>query len=88
MITCSYTHNLIIYLFIRYFRDNTWTLKSSPDSNVTEQIVHCHCPKNSITYLIKRVPNESGQLGYTYLFACSPQSVSKVIFVLLLIYKN
>ncbi|KAF5303766.1 hypothetical protein FQA39_LY09839 [Lamprigera yunnana] len=36
----------------RYFRDVTWTYISRPD-NITEQIVHCHCPKNSVTYLIK-----------------------------------
>lgn len=44
--------------------------------NVTQQIVHCRCPKNSISYLIKREPLKTGALGYTYLFACSPQSVS------------
>ncbi|KAG4067436.1 hypothetical protein HA402_009673 [Bradysia odoriphaga] len=58
----------------RYFRDYTWTLKSSPDMNVTEQIVHCRCPKNSVTYLIRREPLQTGPVGYTYLFACSPQS--------------
>lgn len=63
-------------IFHRYFRDYTWTLKSSPEANATEQIVHCRCPKNSITYLIKREPIQSGKLGYIYLFACSPQSVS------------
>lgn len=44
--------------------------------NITQQIVHCRCPKNSISYLIKREPLKTGALGYTYLFACSPQSVS------------
>lgn len=62
--------------FHRYFRDYTWTLKSSPEMNVTEQIVHCRCPKNSVTYLIRREPLQTGPVGYTYLFACSPQSVS------------
>ncbi|XP_055326670.1 protein giant-lens [Sitodiplosis mosellana] len=58
----------------RYFRDYTWTLVSYSDMNVTQQIVHCRCPKNSISYLIKREPLKTGALGYTYLFACSPQS--------------
>lgn len=44
--------------------------------NVTEQTVHCRCPKNSVSYLIKREPLKTGTTGYTYLFACSPQSVS------------
>lgn len=60
----------------RYFRDYTWTLISYSDMNITQQIVHCRCPKNSISYLIKREPLKTGALGYTYLFACSPQSVS------------
>lgn len=70
------TKNANTFFFHRYFRDYTWTLKSSPEANATEQIVHCRCPKNSITYLIKREPIQSGKLGYIYLFACSPQSVS------------
>lgn len=62
----------------RYFRDATWTLIANPD-NTTEQIVHCHCPKNSMTYLIKRQAYQvtAGQTAYQYQFACSPQSVSK-----------
>lgn len=52
-----------------------WTLKTSPDMNVTEQIVHCRCPKGAVTYLIRRDPLPTG-VGYAYLFACSPQSVS------------
>ncbi|XP_031626323.1 protein giant-lens [Contarinia nasturtii] len=58
----------------RYFRDYTWTLVSYSDMNITQQIVNCRCPKNSISYLIKREPLKTGALGYTYLFACSPQS--------------
>lgn len=46
--------------------------------NITQQIVHCRCPKNSISYLIKREPLKTGAPGYTYLFACSPQSVSLI----------
>lgn len=60
----------------RYFRDYTWTLISYSDVNVTQQIVHCRCPRNSISYLIKREPLKNGAPGFTYLFACSPQSVS------------
>lgn len=61
----------------RYFRDITWTLASGAD-NVTEQIVHCHCPRGAVAYLIKRqaVQAPHGLLGYRYSFACSPQSVS------------
>ncbi|XP_077298937.1 protein argos [Arctopsyche grandis] len=60
----------------RYFRDATWTLISSPDVNATEQIVHCHCPRNSITYLQDKHSYETstGRIGYQYTFACSPQS--------------
>ncbi|KAJ6628665.1 Protein giant-lens, partial [Pseudolycoriella hygida] len=68
---CEPVHKLPI---CGYFNDFTWTLKSSPALNVTEQVVHCRCPKNSITYLIKREPLQTGLAGYTYLFACSPQS--------------
>ncbi|GFG29721.1 hypothetical protein Cfor_03307, partial [Coptotermes formosanus] len=59
----------------RYFRDITWTLASGAD-NVTEQIVHCHCPRGAVAYLIKRqaVQAPHGLLGYRYSFACSPQS--------------
>ncbi|XP_014251314.1 protein giant-lens [Cimex lectularius] len=58
-----------------YFRDVTWTLTSGPD-NITSQVVHCHCPKGAIAYLIKRQPYQTrhGQIGYHYSFACSPQS--------------
>lgn len=60
----------------RYFRDITWTLTSA--GNSTKQVVHCHCPKGSIAYLLKRQPFQTvqGNLGYHYSFACSPQSVS------------
>ena len=63
----------------RYFRDITWTLTSGAD-NVTEQTVHCHCPRGAVAYLIKRqaVQAPHGLLGYRYSFACSPQSVSTV----------
>ncbi|KDR07075.1 Protein giant-lens, partial [Zootermopsis nevadensis] len=59
----------------RYFRDITWTLVSSAD-NITEQIVHCHCPRAAVSYLIKRqaVQSPHGLLAYRYSFACSPQS--------------
>lgn len=62
----------------RYFRDVTWTLTSGPD-NVTQQTVHCHCPKGAVAYLIKQqaFQNRDGQIGYQYSFACSPQSVSR-----------
>lgn len=60
----------------RYFQDYTWTLISYTDVNVTQQIVHCRCPPNSISYLIKREPLKGDVGGFTYLFACSPQSVS------------
>lgn len=62
----------------RYFKDAAWTLFSFPDSNATQQIVNCHCPKMSVTYLLKKLPytTPSGQQGNQYQFACSPQSVS------------
>ncbi|XP_066994111.1 protein giant-lens [Anabrus simplex] len=56
----------------RFFRDVTWTLRSGPD-NVTEQVVHCHCPKGAVAYLIKRQAIGVGGV-YQYSFACSPQS--------------
>ncbi|KRT85807.1 hypothetical protein AMK59_1896 [Oryctes borbonicus] len=61
----------------RYFRDVTWTLILTPN-NATEQIVHCHCPRNSVTYLINRHAFHSvdGKTSYEYSFACSPQSVN------------
>ncbi|KAJ8923709.1 hypothetical protein NQ315_010290 [Exocentrus adspersus] len=59
----------------RYFRDTTWSITLYPN-NVTDQVVHCHCPKNSLTYLNKRnvlhLPNE--ELAFQYLFSCSPQT--------------
>ncbi|XP_055698799.1 protein giant-lens [Phlebotomus papatasi] len=69
---CSPIHKLPV---CRYFKDYTWTLKSTSGVNSTQQIVHCRCPKNSVTYLIKREPlsQKDGQ-GYVYFFACSPQS--------------
>lgn len=76
--TCFFS-SPVFFLRNRYFRDYTWTLKSSPEMNVTEQIVKCRCPKNSVSYLIRREPLQTGSLGYTYLFACSPQSVSTSI---------
>ncbi|XP_050536990.1 protein giant-lens [Daktulosphaira vitifoliae] len=58
----------------RYFRDMAWTLRS--EGNGTLQTVHCHCPKGSVAYLLKRqaYQTESKQIGYQYSFACSPQS--------------
>jgi hypothetical protein len=63
----------------RYFRDITWTLVSGAD-NITEQIVHCHCPRGAVAYLIKRQVAQAphGLLAYRYSFACSPQSVSSL----------
>lgn len=62
----------------RYFKDAAWIIYSFPDSNATQQIVNCHCPKQSVTYLLKKLPytTPSGQQGNQYQFACSPQSVS------------
>ncbi|XP_019865505.1 protein giant-lens [Aethina tumida] len=58
----------------RFFRDTTWTITLHPN-NTTDQVVHCHCPRNSLTYLVKRnvihMPND--QLTFQYLFSCSPQ---------------
>ena len=58
----------------RYFRDVTWTLVSG--GNATQQIVHCHCPRGAVAYLVKRqaVTTEQGAPRYNYSFACSPQS--------------
>ncbi|XP_026326118.1 protein giant-lens [Hyposmocoma kahamanoa] len=60
----------------RYFKDAAWTIYSFPDSNATQQVVSCHCPKNSVTYLLKKLPytTPSGEQGNQYQFACSPQS--------------
>jgi len=61
----------------RYFRDMAWTLRS--EGNGTLQTVHCHCPKGSVAYLLKRhayLTPDTKQIGYQYAFACSPQSVS------------
>ncbi|KAM7355833.1 protein argos [Cochliomyia hominivorax] len=66
---CQPVHRLPV---CRHFRDYTWTLTTSAEMNSTEQIVHCRCPKNSVTYLTKREPLEDGNSGYKYLFACSP----------------
>lgn len=62
----------------RYFKEAAWTIFSFPDSNATQQIVNCHCPKNSVTYLLKKLPytTPTGEQGNQYQFACSPQSVS------------
>lgn len=62
----------------RYFHDVTWTLILTPN-NATEQIVRCHCPRNSVTYLINRHAFHSldGKTSYEYSFACSPQSRMK-----------
>lgn len=62
--------------YSRYFQDYAWTLISSSDFNHTEQRVHCRCPKNAATYLIKREPLKDNH-GYMYYFACSPQSRSR-----------
>ncbi|XP_071521352.1 protein giant-lens [Panulirus ornatus] len=58
----------------RYFRDVTWTFITYPD-NVTQQIMHCICPRNSVAYIIKRQAYHTDQgQGFQYSFACSPQS--------------
>ncbi|XP_068622464.1 protein giant-lens [Battus philenor] len=60
----------------RYFKDAAWTIYSFPDTNATLQIVNCHCPKASMTYLLKKLSymTPSGEIGNQYQFACSPQS--------------
>ena len=63
----------------RYFRDVTWTLTSFPD-NRTTQTVHCVCPKSSVAYIFRHEPFDSDSgTGYKYMFACSPESVSKPV---------
>ncbi|VVC88162.1 unnamed protein product [Leptidea sinapis] len=63
-------------LKVLYQTDAAWTIFSLPDSNATQQIVNCHCPKSSVTYLLKKLPytTPSGEQGNMYQFACSPQS--------------
>lgn len=70
----------------RYFRDMAWTLRS--EGNGTLQTVHCHCPKGSVAYLLKRqaYQTETKEIGYQYSFACSPQSVSSILSVVLWYY--
>ncbi|KPI99660.1 PREDICTED: protein giant-lens [Papilio xuthus] len=60
----------------RYFKDAAWTIYSFPDTNATQQIVNCHCPKASMTYLLKKLSytTATGELGNQYQFACSPLS--------------
>lgn len=53
----------------------TWSVRTNVQTNVTQQIVHCRCKKNSVTYLSKRNQLPNGQ-GYEFLFACAPQNVS------------
>lgn len=68
----------------RYFRDMAWTLRS--EGNGTLQTVHCHCPKGSVAYLLKRLAYQiadTKQIGYQYSFACSPQSVSAYMIAFL-----
>jgi len=61
----------------KYFRDVTWSLVTYPGNAnaTTQQIVHCKCPRNSVSYLIKRheFQTPSG-IGHQYSFACSPQT--------------
>ncbi|XP_041451077.1 protein giant-lens isoform X2 [Drosophila obscura] len=66
---CQPVHKLPV---CKHFRDYTWTLTTAAEANVTEQVVHCRCPRNSVTYLTKREPIGDGSPGYRYLFACSP----------------
>ncbi|XP_063382802.1 protein giant-lens [Cydia fagiglandana] len=60
----------------RYFKDPAWTIYTLPDSNATQQIISCHCPKMSVTYLLKKLPytTPGGEQGNQYQFACSPIS--------------
>lgn len=53
----------------------TWSVRTNVQTNVTQQIVHCRCKKNSVTYLSKREQLPNNQ-GYEFLFACAPQNVS------------
>ena len=72
----------------RYFRDITWTLVTKGD-NLTQQIVHCTCPRDSVAYMIRRQAyhtEEDDQIGFKYSFACSPQSVSCVYYFFRLSY--
>lgn len=55
----------------------TWSVRTNALTNVTQQIVHCRCKKNSVTYLTKREALPNGQ-GYEFLFACAPQNVSQL----------
>ncbi|XP_066247057.1 protein giant-lens [Euwallacea similis] len=59
----------------RYFRDTTWSI-TLYQNNVTDQVIHCHCPKNALTYLNKRnvLHMPTGELAFQYLFSCSPQT--------------
>ncbi|EDV40475.1 uncharacterized protein Dana_GF10527 [Drosophila ananassae] len=66
---CQPVHKLPV---CKHFRDYTWTLTTAAELNVTEQIVHCRCPRNSVTYLTKREAIGDGSQGFRYLFACSP----------------
>lgn len=72
----------------RYFKEAAWTIYSFPDSNATQQVVSCHCPKMSVTYLLKKLPytTPNGQQGHQYQFACSPQSVS--VATVLLVFSS
>ncbi|XP_060536819.1 protein giant-lens [Cylas formicarius] len=56
----------------RFFRDTTWSITLYAN-NVTEQVLHCHCPKNSVTYLNKVLQSKS-QIAFQYLFSCSPET--------------
>ncbi|XP_012548821.1 protein giant-lens isoform X1 [Bombyx mandarina] len=60
----------------RYFKDAAWIIYTFADTNATQQIVNCHCPKFSVTYLLKKLPYtaSSGEQGNQYQFGCSPQS--------------
>lgn len=55
----------------------TWSVRMNTNTNVTEQIIHCRCRKNSVAYLRQRENFPDGS-GFEYLFACSPQMVSGV----------
>ena len=61
----------------KFFHDVTWSIIGYPD-NTTQQILHCRCPRNSITYLHKTVAFQtpSGEEGKQFNFVCSPPHVS------------
>lgn len=73
---------MILFLFSR---DVTWTLApGGGPGNATVQQVNCRCRPGSVPYLVKRQSYKSpeGNPGFSYAFACSPQSVSHAHIVI------